>query len=150
MGGNGPAPKLNRQRRQSPVRGDWVQLKPLAGPVLPILDDIPSPGSCEGEWPYTSRMYWDAWRESPVTATWTADDKALAIDPISAHAEAASGGRGAPPAEIRLRMESLGLTPKGRRDSRLLLPDETPADLGVVDSDTPSAPTPIRTLPEAI
>lgn len=147
MAGQGPPPKINRQRRGSPTRGDWVQLEPLPEAVLVPLDEIPAPSACEGTWPYTSRLLWEAWMESPVTALWTKDDTAFAIDTICAHAEAAAGGRGAPPAEIRLRQESLGLTPKGRRDNRYLLPDETPpADL----TPLPTPKKPDRNIPEAI
>lgn len=151
MAGNGPAPKLNRQRRGAPVRGDWVQLEPLTETVLMDLDEIPAPDACEGKWPYTSKLYWEAWQKSPVTAKWTEDDIALAIDTICAHAEAACGGRGAPPAEIRLRMESLGLTPKGRRDNRYLLPEESPpAEVHPLPSAPGGTQVPARSIPEAI
>lgn len=146
----GQSPKLNRQRKQAPARGDWKQLEALLRPLIPDLDEIPVPDICgEAGWPYTSKMYWSSWRKSPVTALWTEDDVALAIDTITAHAEAASGGRGAPPSEIRLRMESLGLTPKGRTDRRLLLPEEKP--LGeVVPLQAAPEPASSRSLPEPI
>lgn len=147
MAGRGPSPKMSRSRRQAPTRGEWITLEPLSEPVLPPLDELQAPEACGGTWPYTSRLYWEAWRESPVSALWTPDDIALAVDTICGHAEAAAGGRGAQPSEIRLRQESLGLTPKGRRDNRYLLPSESPsAELASIQ-DAPSAG---KTLPEAI
>jgi hypothetical protein len=161
MAGNGPAPKLNRQRRGTPTRGDWVKLEPLKGPVLQELDELPSPmlpprwdkdahaytEPQEFDWPFTTRQLWDAWRASPVTALWSDDDLAFAIDTIMLHAEATLGGRGATPGELRLRQESLGLTPKGRRDNRYLLPDEAP---DAPAEEKPAADTKLRVLPEAI
>lgn len=146
MAGNGPAPKLNRQRRESPSRGDWHKLPPLAKVVLPDLDTLPLPElpprwdkdsndyteAQAFQWPFTTKMLWESWQKSPVQAVWSDDDVAFAIDTIMLHAEATLGGRGAPPAEIRLRQESLGLTPKGRRDNRLLLPDEDGPELAEV------------------
>lgn len=141
------APKHNRVRRGAPVRGDWIDLEPLDEFVIPELDELDPPSNCEGVWPPTSRRYWESWRLSPVTAKWEPDDLAFAVDTITGHAEAAMGGRGIAPSEIRLRMESLGLTPKGRIDRRYRLPAEaesaevTPI-LSIADSD--------RIIPEAI
>lgn len=141
------APKQNRVRRGIPERGDWVTLEPLAGPVIPELDELDIPELCDGQWPPTSRLYWEAWRESPVTVKWELDDLALAVDTVTQHAICAAGGRGIAHSEMRLRMESLGLTAKGRIDRRFRLPDEvddaevTPI-LSIADSG--------RVIPEAI
>lgn len=151
MAAGGNSPKQNRARGKKPIRGDWVTLEPLKGPVLMPLDEIDLPLLCEETgWPYTARKYWDSWRESPVTAKWTADDTALAIDTISQFAATTrmtkgSGGVPLAASEMRLRMESLGLTPEGRRKNRYLLPEEdTPqeADDSAGSSD--------RKLPEAV
>lgn len=151
MAGNGPAPKKNRQRRGLPDRGDWVQLAPLEEPILPELDTLPSPvidTLGEPQWSYLTRLLWDAWRESPVTAMWKADDVAMAIDTIFEHAKlnADPPMRSAQPSELRIRQEALGLTTKGRQDRRWLLPDET-----APDDDTPDAEVkPDRKLPAAV
>lgn len=136
MAGRGPAPKRNRQRRGAPALGEWTRLEPLKDPVLPELDLLVA----DQEWPVVSRMLWDAWRESPVTQTWAAEDVALAADTILLHAEDPVGKA----SEIRLRIDNLALSPKGRRDARLLLPEEeVPADEG-------GAVVPLRrVLPEA-
>ena len=138
MAGRGPAPKRNgRQRGSKPALGDWTRLEPLAKPVLPELDDLVP----DQEWPVVSRMFWDAWRESPVTQTWAAEDIALAADTIMLHAEDPVTKAG----EIRIRIDTLALSPKGRRDARLLLPEE---DLPEVVELRPAA-APLRALPEA-
>lgn len=150
MAGVGPAPKFNRARDKKPARGDWVTLEPLESPVIPELNDLPLPGDCE-EWPYTARRYWDSWRDSPVTSRWADDDIALAIDTISQFAATSilrkgSGGVPLAASEMRLRMESLGLTPEGRRKNRILLPEEdTPDEAEVTDINTKK-----RGVPEAV
>lgn len=151
MSGNGPPPKKNRQRRGAPVRGDWQTLEELKAPVLPELDTLPIPDECEGSWPYTSRTYWEAWRNSPVTAILSEDDIALAIDTILHYSRTTTftkkdGGVPLPASEFRIRMESLGLTPKGRWDSRLLLPEEKPPAEIVDITEEISG----RVIPEAI
>lgn len=144
-----PAPKLQRQRTDKPARGEWQQLEPLETIILPDLDEIQMPPFCE-EWPYTAVKYWESWRESPVTARWTEDDIAFAVDTISQFASTSqmkkgSGGVPLAASEMRLRMESLGLTPEGRRKGRILLPEE----------DTPEEAENVtkledRKLPEAV
>lgn len=110
-GGRGPAPKDPgaRRRRNEPARGEWVDLEPLAEPVLPELPPL------EGEeWPENTRSTWEAWRRDPVSAQWTPADVAFALDTILLHA----GMTPSNASEVRLRMDALGLTPKGKRDLR--------------------------------
>lgn len=108
MAGRGPAPAETRRRRNEPARGEWVDLEPLEVPVLPELPDA-------GELPVWSVSLWDAWRSDPVTAQWSPGDVAYALETIRLHA-ADPGGKRAN--EVRLRMDGLGLTPKGKRDLR--------------------------------
>lgn len=137
MAGRGPAPKAKRQRANTPALGDWRRLEPLTAPVLPELSELDEPAD---GWPAASRMLWAAWRDDPVTATFNASDIALAVDTIMLHAADSVVRAG----EIRIRIDNLGLSPKGRRDARLLLPEEEAPD------DAPVAePTPLRVLPEA-
>lgn len=153
MAAGGNAPRHGRSRGKKPARGDWVQLEPLDHPVLIPLEDIDLPMLCEeGGWPYTARKYWESWRVSPVTAKWTEDDIALAIDTISQFAATTrmtkgSGGVPLAASEMRLRMESLGLTPEGRRKGRLLLPEEDTPEEAESDSGNGSSE---RKLPEAV
>ena len=127
----GPAPKKHRQHRMKPTHGEYVRLEPLKKPVLEKLGDRHTP---------LAKAYWEAWRQDPVTATWTPTEVALALhvlelidtDPVDKAAE------------IRIRIDGLALSPKGRRDARLLLPDEDEPE-----EDKPAEPTPLRVLPEA-
>lgn len=108
MAGRGPAPAETRRRSNEPARGDWVDLAPLAAPVLDELPEL-----AEGEWSPRARLMWSAWREDPVTAQWSPADKAFAYDTIVLYDTAPGKAN-----ELRLRMDTLGLTPKGKRDLR--------------------------------
>lgn len=142
MAGRGPAPKANRQRRNVPTHGDYTRLAPLTSPILPSLTDLlGSAPTDSGKWPRLTQLLWNAWREDPVTATWTATEVALAGDTICLHAQDPVGKA----SEIRIRIDTLALSPKGRRDARLLLPDEQP------DEAAPPQPAAAqRELPEAV
>ena len=108
MAGRGPAPKEGRRRRNVPARGEWVDLAPLEQPVLAEL-----PETEDGWRPETVAMF-EAWRSDPVSALWSPADVAFAMDTLLLHNEMTASGA----SEIRLRMDSLGLTPKGKRDLR--------------------------------
>lgn len=112
MAGRGPAPKPKSQRRNQsvPQRGEWVDLGPLAKPVLPTL----APRGDGEDWSASSQAMWDAWRADPVTTQWSPSDVAYACETIELRE-----ARGMSVAnELRLRMDGLGLTPKGKRDLR--------------------------------
>jgi hypothetical protein len=113
MAGQGPAPAEKRRRANEPARGDWVDLPPLEKPVLPTL---PKRTKAEGSWPAMTKAAWTAWRRDPVTAQYSEADIAYALDTIRLHALVAEKPQLA--AEVRLRMDALGLTPKGKRDLR--------------------------------
>lgn len=115
MAGNGPAPAETRRRRNEPARGEWVDLEPLEAPVLP---ELPERGDGE-EWSDRTRMTWAAWRADPVTAQWSPADVAYALDTILLY-DGLTSANGAN--EVRLRMDGLGLTPKGKRDLRWRVP----------------------------
>lgn len=113
MAGHGPAPAETRRRRNEPARGEWVDLEPLKAPVLPDLDELGAPGP-DGGWRDATRRTWEAWRSDPVTAQWSPSDVAHAMDTIALHNAMSSSSAN----EVRLRMDGLGLTPKGKRDLR--------------------------------
>lgn len=125
MAGQGPAPKAARRRANEPARGDWVDLQPLRGPVLPELDG--------DSWRPTTRAAWDAWRADPVTGMYSASDVSYALDTIELHNQMTPSSAN----EVRLRMDALGLTPKGKRDLRWRvspdLPMEQPAGVTALD-----------------
>lgn len=119
MAGNGPAPadKSERRRRNKPARGEWVDLEPLEAPVLPEIPRCPlrHPDTGEQEeWSDRAKSAWAAWREDPVTAYYTPADLAYLHDLLILFE-----GMGRSSAnEVRLRMDGLGLTPKGKKDLR--------------------------------
>ena len=104
MAGTGPAPKFpeERRNRHTPQRGEWVDLKPLESPVLDAADP---------DWPEHVQALWEAWRSDPVTAEYSVSD-------LAAVRELARRYDDLKPNEQRLRMDGLGLTPKGKRDLR--------------------------------
>lgn len=118
MAGTGPAPAETRRRRNEPARGEWVDLPPLEAPVLPELPEL-----AEGEWSERSRSTWAAWRSDPVTAQWSPADVAYALDAITLYEAMTPSNAN----EIRLRMDGLGLTPKGKRDLRWRVSSESVA-----------------------
>lgn len=111
MAGHGPPPAENRRRRNEPARGDWVELDPLTETILP---DLPKRLKKEGNWSARTIAAWRAWQKDPVTQMWSESDIAYAQDTILLH------DRMTPSIakEVRLRMDGLGLTPKGKRDHR--------------------------------
>jgi len=109
MAGRGAAPRDrgNRRRYNQPARGEWVDLKPLKKPILPrYLKGMT-----------VSRSMWQAWREDPVTGQYGPADIATLIELGMVYAKLKDN-------EQRLRMDGLGLTPKGKRDLRWRTPAE--------------------------
>jgi hypothetical protein len=122
MAGNGPAPKPKDQRvnNHAPSRGEWVDLYPLEKSVLP---DLPERAEDES-WSAAAIAAWRAWREDPVTSQYSPADIAYAIDAIRLY-EVMTPSRAN---EVRLRMDSLGLTPKGKRDLRWRVVSDDPEE----------------------
>ena len=110
MAGTGPAPAESRRRRNVPARGDWVDLKPLTRCYLPDLPPVTDAGD---PWREATKLAWAAWQKDPVTQMWSEADISYALDTILLHNEIAKTAN-----EVRLRMDGLGLTPKGKRDHR--------------------------------
>lgn len=125
MAGRGPAPKPEGQRRRQnvPERGEWADLPPLEAPVLPELDS-------SRDWHPRTTALWDAWRVDPasgmfgpaeiaaaVELAWLVDEFATGNVRVEGEDRQAARER-VTPAELRLRMDGLGLTAKGKRDLR--------------------------------
>ena len=121
MAGKGPPPKDPgaRRRGQTPGRGEWVDLPPLEHTVLP---ELPAFFRGRAKWSARTLAAWDAWRQDSATGQYGPADIAAAVE-LAYVMEAAVRGE-EKPAEVRLRMDGLGLSPKGRRDLRW----RTPAD----------------------
>lgn len=121
MAGIGPAPKDQSERRNksAPQRGEWVDLEPLEQPVLPEL-----PARADGEeWSDRTKLTWEAWRSDPVTGQYSPADVVYALDTILLY-DGLTSANGAN--EVRLRMDGLGLTPKGKRDLRWRIVTQAP------------------------
>lgn len=117
-----PADPRRRRRRNAPAGGDWVDLHPLDRSVLPALPRR------KGAWSVRAQATWKAWREDPASGQYSPADVAYAIDTAHLVDAFARAPTVALAAEIRQRMDGLGLTPKGRRSLRWRLVDEEPAD----------------------
>ena len=113
----GPAPKdpSQRRRRNAPARGEWVDLPKLTEPVLP---EIP-----EGNWSDRTREAWQLWRDDPATSQYSSAGIAQAINLLHLFEGWVQGDEKY--SEVRLTMDGLGLTPKGKRDLRWRAPQET-------------------------
>lgn len=78
-----------------------------------MLPELPPYGGDE-DWPLETMLAWEAWRSDPVTAMYTPADISYALDLARLHAEMDAKTAN----EVRLRMDGLGLTPKGKKDNR--------------------------------
>jgi hypothetical protein len=124
MAGTGPAPKdpSQRRRRNEPARGEWFNLPPLKGPFLPPL---PKRAKDAGVWSARTRRAWAAWRKDPATQMYSEAEVDSVIDLAYVHEEWVRGDNRLI-SEVRLRMDGLGLTPKGKKDLRWKVIDELP------------------------
>jgi len=118
MAGRGRAPKApeDRARSNSPERGEWQTLLPLTKPVLPLL---PKRGKGNGTWSPRTRRMWAAWRADWVTQAWGPTETAMALELIEQFEEGVRASSARRMTEMRLQMDQLGLTMKGKRDLRL-------------------------------
>lgn len=116
MAGRGPAPKpqAERRNRTAPSRGDWVDLHPLSGPLLPTL---PKRAKGTGSWSSRTRALYDGWRKDPVTQTYGEPEIAAVVE-LAHLQEEVSRGRVSLATEVRQRADGLALTLKGKRDLR--------------------------------
>jgi hypothetical protein len=102
------------------MRGEWVELPPLEGPLLP---ELPAK-SGKGDWSRRARETWEAWRVDPATAQLTKADIAFLVDTLHLVDRCACEPQSSLAAEIRIRLDTVGLTPKGRQDRRWRLVPE--------------------------
>jgi hypothetical protein len=110
-GSQAPKDPGQRRRYNQPARGEWVDLEPLEKPVLPAAEE---------EWSDAAKRLWAAWRQDPVTSQYGEADQAAVYELARLYDDLA-------PNEQRLRMDGLGLTPKGKRDLRWRTPAEVEA-----------------------
>jgi hypothetical protein len=115
-----PVPKdpSERRNRNPKLRGEWVDIgvaRLLARDVvLPPRDKVDP----EGVWGAATVRTWDAWRHDPVSVYFAPADVDYAVVTIELCHLDAGFGAVKYASEIRLRMDAMGLTPKGKRDLR--------------------------------
>lgn len=126
MAGRGPAPKPEgqRRRRNAPERGEWLDLSLVAEPILPTLEEVDG----RTEWhPRVDRL-WEAWRRDPASTQFGPAEIAAAVElaylvqEFTAGADSERKYDRVSASELRLRMDGLGLTAKGKRDLRWRAP----------------------------
>jgi hypothetical protein len=136
MAGRGPAPKDPAQRRNAhaPKRGDWVDL-PAENRAKPPALPRPSP---KGGWSARSRRAWAAWWADPVSLLWGPADVHAVEEVLYLQEEFVGRSTASLANAVRLRLETLGLTEKGKRDNRWrIATDELAAARS--EPETPSA-----------
>ena len=130
---SGPAPKSAgmRARRNLPAGGEWTTLPPLIEPVLPDLGDV-APGAA---WSPRVLALWSGWRQDFATQLYGPSEIAMAVELAYLVHTAITGGKATMWTEALKWMDSLALTPKGKRVARVCL---APAAEGRVVSIAPS------------
>jgi hypothetical protein len=116
----GPAPKLNRRRRNAPARGDWTSET--------------ATGWQHGETPQPPRVSiaaretWTVWMGSWFAAHWLPEDLPNLRLVIKLWAKAWTGkAASAERSELRQLMDSYGITRKGQQDRHWVPPDDLDA-----------------------
>lgn len=125
----GPAPSTQRRRRNAPARGDWKSTPKVGWQH----GEIPSPGGRRMR--ATTLEAWDIWFRSWFAAHWTPDDLPGLRLVIRLY-NAVEGGEFSRAAELRLQMDSYGITPKGQQDRRWSPPDAADVEGAAADPDT--------------
>ncbi len=123
----GPAPQSLRVRPNVPTRGDWVTL-PAAKftGVQPELKGL----DLEGPLGANAKKAWEWWWGSPMAHQWTEAEwpmlkRMLLLTELINRSTRRSITAGLAPllSELRQLEDRLGISEKGRRDLRWLLPD---------------------------
>lgn len=122
MAGRGRTPKLKRQNpRDVPQRGDWQAASGgWQHGDLPAPPDGLMPASVEA---------WNVWISAWFAAHWTPDDLPGLRQLIRLY-DQVERGEFQRASELRLQMDTYGITPKGQQDRRWVAPKavETPQE----------------------
>jgi hypothetical protein len=126
MPGHGPPPKPpeQRRRRNAPERGDWIDLPPVTEPILP---ELPKRPRGTGRWHPRTVAAWTAWRQDPATTQYGPAEIAAAVELAWVMDDMVRSGQATLVTAVQRRMDTLGLTAKGKRDLRWRPPTEQPA-----------------------
>lgn len=110
MAGRGPQPKADRVRRAEPVRGDAVVATAQGwthGDIPPAPDGL-MPASVEA---------WTVWFSSWFASFWTPSDLPGLRQMVRLY-DQVERGEFQRASELRLTMDTYGVTPKGQQDRR--------------------------------
>jgi hypothetical protein len=80
-----------------------------------------------------AKAEWVRWWASPMASMWDASDRGTVELLLRMIDVAWDSPTSTMAVQIRLYKDTLGLSPKGRRDLRWLLPGEVPVELEVID-----------------
>ena len=115
MPGRGPAPKEHRRNRSDvPLRGEWQPTPDEGwqhGEIPPCPDGLME----------ASRVAWDVWLRAWFAAHWTPDDLPGLRQLVRVY-DQVERGEFTRMAELRLGMDTYGITPKGQQDRRWVRP----------------------------
>lgn len=114
MAGRGPAPKAVRRRRNTPARGDF---QPTDAVGWQHGEVPPAP---EGLMP-ASITAWQVWLSAWFAAHWTPDDLPGLRQLVRVY-DQVERGEFQRASELRLGMDTYGITPKGQQDRRWTRP----------------------------
>jgi hypothetical protein len=122
MPGRGPAPKPNRRRSNTPERGEYTAV-PSIGWRFGTVPSAP-PKLLKA-----SQDAWTVWMGAWFAAHWTPDDLPALRQLVRLY-DQVERGEYQRSTELRLAMDTYGITPKGQQDRRWVPPepDAKPAE----------------------
>jgi hypothetical protein len=120
MAGKGPPPKTSRRRANAPERGDWVPTEGTGWQHGPKVPPMPA-----GLMP-RSRKAWRTWFRSWFASHWTPADLP-ALEQVIRLYDQVERGEYQRATELRMMMDTYGITPKGQQDRRWKPPEAAPA-----------------------
>lgn len=129
MAGRGPAPKdpSRRARRNAQPQMRVIVADPVPQPDLPTLEVERDGKLVEFVWPARTVDWWAMWRDSPLSAEFTATDWSELLDTALLHARFWSGAMSLA-SELRLRVAKYGATPEDRARLRITFAQADEAD----------------------
>lgn len=112
QGGRAPKEPEQRRTRHVPQRGEWLDLPAENTNRPPAMPSAP-----KGGWSTGSKSAWRSWWRDPVSLLWSPADREALRAVVYLHHEVERGKLSVAP-EVRLRLDLLGLSQKGKRDLR--------------------------------
>lgn len=116
MAGRGAVPKENSRTRHKPVRGDWKAPEGVGWQ----FGDVPDPPEGLSE---AALEAWATWMGSWFAAFWLPEDLPALRQVIRIY-DQVERGEFQRSSELRLQMDTYGITPKGQQDRRWKRPEQ--------------------------